>query len=194
MWNLLRFILCLVTSSTSNSQVDCLDFDSLDVCTEEGVEGFPTIYLYKDGMIEDIFSEERTIEKLENFVWQTVNPERVVDEFDPFSLLGDMSFDSNNEEEFEECDCSEPDCDCDDDDEDEDGESEEEDEENDGDEVEEDESEENKEVEKNEVGENDVDVEKDTEETESAKEISETTNDNEKPAETARDDSTKDEL
>jgi len=42
------------------TQVDCLDFDSLDVCTEEGVEGFPTIYLYKDGMIEDIFSEERT--------------------------------------------------------------------------------------------------------------------------------------
>jgi len=161
-----------VTLSTSNSQVDCLDFDSLDVCTEEGVEGFPTIYLYKDGMIEDIFSEERTIEKLENFVWQTVNPERVVDEFDPFSLLGDMSFDSNNEEE--------------------------EDEENDGDDVEEDESDENEEVEKNEGGAKDVEVEKDTEETKFTKEKSETTNDNEEPAETARDeeasDSTKDEL
>ena len=67
-------------------------------------------------MIEDVFSEERTSTNLENFVWQTVDPDRV-EEFDPLSMMLNMNIGAaGGQEEFEECDCSEPDCDCDDED------------------------------------------------------------------------------
>ena len=67
-------------------------------------------------MIEDVFSEERTLTNLENFVWQTVDPDRV-EEFDPLSMMLNMNIGAaGGQEEFEECDCSEPDCDCDDED------------------------------------------------------------------------------
>merc|ERR1719412_2626179 len=69
-------------------------------------------------MIEDVFSEERTSTNLENFVWQTVDPDRV-EEFDPLSMMLNMNIGAaGGQEEFEECDCSEPDCDCDYEDED----------------------------------------------------------------------------
>ena len=29
------------------AEIDCMDMESLDVCTEENVEGFPAVYLYK---------------------------------------------------------------------------------------------------------------------------------------------------
>jgi len=98
------------------AEVNCLEFDSVEVCSEEGVSGFPALHLYKDGMIEDVFSEERTSTNLENFVWQTVDPDRV-EEFDPLSMMLNMNIGAaGGQEEFEECDCSEPDCDCDDED------------------------------------------------------------------------------
>merc|ERR1712037_355066 len=59
------------------AEVNCME--ALDVCTEEGVEGFPQIYMYKDGVMEDIFQGERTVEELTNFVWETVDPSRVSD-------------------------------------------------------------------------------------------------------------------
>ena len=44
-------------------------------------------------MLEDLFSDERTVQKLENFIWQTVNPSRVEeddDDMDPFlGLMGE---------------------------------------------------------------------------------------------------------
>merc|ERR1712130_137250 len=57
------------------AEVNCME--ALDVCTEEGVEGFPQIYMYKDGVMEDIFQGDRTVEELTNFVWETVDPSRV---------------------------------------------------------------------------------------------------------------------
>ena len=59
------------------AEVNCME--ALDVCTEEGVEGFPQIYMYKDGVMEDIFQGDRTVEELTNFVWETVDPSRVSD-------------------------------------------------------------------------------------------------------------------
>lgn len=97
------------------AEVNCMDTDSLDTCTEESVDGFPAVHLYKGGVLEDIFDGERTVEELSNFVWQTVDPSRVEsnDAMDEYmnlaSLMGNMG---GGEEEFEECDCSEPDCDC----------------------------------------------------------------------------------
>ena len=29
------------------AEVDCMDMDSLEVCSDENVEGFPAVYLYK---------------------------------------------------------------------------------------------------------------------------------------------------
>ena len=44
----------------------------------------------QDGILEDLFSEERTVEKLSNFIWETVDPSRVEDEMDPFlGLMGE---------------------------------------------------------------------------------------------------------
>ena len=89
------------------AEVDCMDMDSLEVCSDENVEGFPAVYLYKvkktsgdvaqsnyfsfqEGIIEDIFTDERTTKNLENFVWTTVDPSRVEEEMDPFlSLMGE---------------------------------------------------------------------------------------------------------
>ena len=59
------------------AEVNCME--ALDVCTEEGVEGFPQIFMYKDGVMEDIFQGDRTVEELTNFVWETVDPSRVSD-------------------------------------------------------------------------------------------------------------------
>ena len=59
------------------AEVNCMDTDSLDTCTEESVDGFPAVHLYKGGVLEDIFDGERTVEELANFVWQTVDPSRV---------------------------------------------------------------------------------------------------------------------
>merc|ERR1712032_432942 len=81
------------------AEIDCTDKDSLNVCLDEGVQSFPTTHTYKDGIIEDIFSDERTEKNLENFIWQTVDPSRV-EEVNPFEALAGMA---------------EPDCDCDED-------------------------------------------------------------------------------
>ena len=53
--------------------------EALDTCTEEDMESFPQIYLYKDGNIEDIFEGQRTLEEISNFVWKEVDPSRVVE-------------------------------------------------------------------------------------------------------------------
>jgi len=104
------------------AEVECMDLDSLDVCIEQGVEGFPAIHMYKDGQIEDIFSDERTLDNLSNFVWETIDPSRVEDIFDPFTMfaggfgnLAEGSEDYDYEDEEEECECGEPGCDCGDD-------------------------------------------------------------------------------
>jgi len=100
------------------AEVNCMDNDSLDTCTEEGVDGFPAVHLYKQGVLEDIFDGERTVDELSNFVWQTVDPSRVEhndamdDMLNLASLMGGGMMGGGEEEEFEECDCSEPDCDC----------------------------------------------------------------------------------
>ena len=76
---------------------------------------------WKDGIIEDIFSDDRTEKNLENFIWQTVDPSRV-EEVNPFEALAGMAgafgVISDGEDDYEECDCSEPDCDCEEEDED----------------------------------------------------------------------------
>ena len=103
------------------AEVNCMDNDSLDTCTEEGVEGFPAVHLYKGGVLEDIFDGERTVEELANFVWQTVDPSRVehndaMDEYLNLASLMGGGMVGGGEEEFEECDCSDPECDCDEED------------------------------------------------------------------------------
>ena len=40
-------------------------------------------------MVEDIFTEERTAQNLENFIWSTVDESRIEDDMDPFlGLMG----------------------------------------------------------------------------------------------------------
>merc|ERR1719233_612354 len=100
------------------AEVNCMDNDSLDTCTEEGVDGFPAVHLYKGGVLEDIFDGERTVEELSNFVWQTVDPSRVehndaMDEYLNLASLMGGGLMGGGEEEFEECDCSDADYDCD---------------------------------------------------------------------------------
>ena len=71
--------------STDSPQFICTKYDLLFVVVEERNNLFP-----QDGLLEDLFSEERTVKKLENFVWESVDPSRVEEEFDPFmSLMGD---------------------------------------------------------------------------------------------------------
>merc|ERR1712123_482376 len=97
-----------------------MDNDSLDTCTEEGVEGYPSVHLYKQGILEDVFDGDKTIDELANFVWQTVDPSRVesgdaMDEYMNLASLmgGGMGGETaGGEDEFEECDCSDPECDC----------------------------------------------------------------------------------
>ena len=44
----------------------------------------------QDGFLEDLFSEERTVQNLGNFIWETVDPSRVEEDMDPFlSLMGE---------------------------------------------------------------------------------------------------------
>merc|ERR1711892_536738 len=102
------------------AEINCMDNDSLDTCTEEGVEGFPSVHLYEQGILEDVFDGEKTIDELANFVWQTVDPSRVesgdaMDEYMNLASLmgGGMGGETaGGEDEFEECDCSDPECDC----------------------------------------------------------------------------------
>ena len=47
-------------------------------------------------MVEDIFTEERTAQNFENFIWSTVDESRVEEE-DPFmSLMGERFSDCSN--------------------------------------------------------------------------------------------------
>ena len=32
------------------AEVDCMDMESLEVCTDENISGFPSVYLYKVGL------------------------------------------------------------------------------------------------------------------------------------------------
>ena len=44
----------------------------------------------QDGFLEDLFSDDRTVQNLENFIWETVDPSRVEEEMDPFlGLMGE---------------------------------------------------------------------------------------------------------
>ena len=84
------------------AEVNCME--ALEVCTEEGVEGFPQIYMYKDGVMEDIFQGDRTVEELTNFVFETVDPSRVSsDDLDTMllmqSLMGGGGEETGEEEE-----------------------------------------------------------------------------------------------
>jgi len=107
------------------AEVNCLDPDSSASCDEEAVTTFPTIYTYKDGMVEDIFDGDFELKELENFVWRTVDPDRVEldDGLDDMlklmtNLGGGSEEDEDDEEEetFEECYCGDPGCDCSDED------------------------------------------------------------------------------
>merc|ERR1712203_1022452 len=89
------------------AEVNCME--ALDVCTEEGVEGFPQIYMYKDGVMEDIFQGDRTVEELTNFVWETVDPSRVKDDdLDTMLLMQNlMGGDQAGQDEEEDLDYEE---------------------------------------------------------------------------------------
>ena len=89
------------------AEVNCME--ALDVCTEEGVEGFPQVYMYKDGVMEDIFQGERTVEELTNFVWETVDPSRVKDDdLDTMLLMQNlMGGDQAGQDEEEDLDYEE---------------------------------------------------------------------------------------
>ena len=147
------------------AEVNCMDMDSLETCTEEGVEGYPAVHLYKEGVIEDVFDDTRTVDALSNFIWQTVDPERVEsnNEMDDFlnlaTLMGGMA---GGEDEFEECDCSEPDCECEEEEDEEELEDEEYEEEDEFEEVDEedlvDEDEEEEDVDENEEMSSDEDM------------------------------------
>ena len=52
------------------AKVDCTSDDNKnkDLCSEQGVNGFPTLHLYKDGKKAEEFNGKRTIEALEAFV------------------------------------------------------------------------------------------------------------------------------
>ena len=89
------------------AEVNCME--ALDVCTEEGVEGFPQVYMYKDGVMEDIFQGERTVEELTSFVWETVDPSRVKDDdLDTMLLMQNlMGGDQAGQDEEEDLDYEE---------------------------------------------------------------------------------------
>lgn len=52
------------------AKVDCTSDDNKnkELCSEQGVNGFPTLHIYKDGKKVEEFSGKRTIEALEAFV------------------------------------------------------------------------------------------------------------------------------
>ena len=141
------------------AEVNCME--ALDVCTEEGVEGFPQIYMYKDGVMEDIFQGDRTVEELTNFVWETVDPSRVSEnDLDTMLLMQNLmggGGDGAGEEE-EDLDYEDEEADDEEDYEFEEGEEEL------GDDEEEDEGEEDEEEEEEEEEEDDAEGEEVTEE------------------------------
>jgi len=100
------------------AEVNCMDPDSIDICEEEAVTTFPTIYTYKDGLVEDIFDGEFELKDIENYIWRTVDPSRMDmdDGFDEMlALMTSLTGGTSEDEEFEEdeeCYCGEPDCDC----------------------------------------------------------------------------------
>jgi len=123
-------------------QVNCVDQNSVQVCAEESVEDFPSIYLYKDGQLEDIYSGD-SLKDMVNFVWETVDSTQV-EEDDAFGNFGEifqtiamkgMKGGESNEDSEEENDEEEEE------DEEEEGEDEEEDEEGDYEDEEEEEEE-----------------------------------------------------
>jgi len=41
------------------AEVNCVDDSSLDLCAEENIDTFPKLHMYRNGDLEDIFTENR---------------------------------------------------------------------------------------------------------------------------------------
>jgi len=120
------------------TEVDCTAADSIDLCKQEDVQEYPAIHLYQYGDLEDIHSGFRTLDYLRNFVWETMDPERMedpelfedpmfADAMDVFAKAVDAA-----EKELDDQDYEEGDDEDEEEEEEEDGEEEEDDEEEDG--------------------------------------------------------------
>lgn len=55
-------------SNVNIVKVDCNSDENKQLCTEEEVEGFPTLFLYKDGKKISEYSGSRSLEDLYDFV------------------------------------------------------------------------------------------------------------------------------
>jgi len=88
------------------AQVDCIE--ATDICTDEGIDNYPQILLYKDGQMEDIYDGDRTFEAIKNFVWEEVDETRLDTGMDPFDMMlgmmGGEGHEEEDEEEYEEDD------------------------------------------------------------------------------------------
>lgn len=60
------------------AKVDCTLDDSKDLCNEQGVDGFPTVFLYKNGEKLEEYNGSRTLDDLYEFVNKHV---QIHDEF-----------------------------------------------------------------------------------------------------------------
>lgn len=61
------------------AKVDCTLEESKDLCNEQGVDGFPTIFLYKQGEKVEEYLGNRQLEDLYEFV--NKHAQQVHDEF-----------------------------------------------------------------------------------------------------------------
>merc|ERR1740128_987705 len=88
------------------ASVDCTDMESLDLCSTEGIDSYPTIHLYTGSDLEDIYSGDRNVEELINFVWENVDASRMdnsagsdLDMLSAFAKFGSNADGDEDEEE-----------------------------------------------------------------------------------------------
>lgn len=56
------------SSAAKVAKVDCTLDDNKDLCNEQGVDGFPTIFLYKNGEKVEEYNGSRSLDDLFEFV------------------------------------------------------------------------------------------------------------------------------
>ena len=84
-WTWTVWILASKKVSMDSPQYICTKYDVFGIEDRNNLSS-------QDGMLEDLFSDDRTVEKLSNFIWETVDPSRVEEEMDPFlGLMGGKS-------------------------------------------------------------------------------------------------------
>ena len=60
------------TPEVKIAKVDCSQFDPL--CNTEGIDGYPTLNLYKNGQKVTEYEGERTLQELHDFLLEHIDP------------------------------------------------------------------------------------------------------------------------